>query len=76
MYLNRKHVAALVLALEAMESYPAASYNDEQNEAMRTIVDIIDAARREWDQRASKRDLAKLRYQAVKAVARGFNKRD
>lgn len=63
------------IALEAMESYPSASYDPEQNEAINTIVAMLNSARREDARRYAKRENAKLEAQLVDSVVRGFNAR-
>lgn len=73
MYLNKKQIRALEIALEAMESYPSASYDAKQNEAMDTIVSMLDSARNEVARRHGKREKAKLEAQLIKSVVRGFN---
>lgn len=75
MYLSRKQIRALETALEAMEGYPFASYNADQNEAINTIVAMLNSARREDARRYAKREDAKLKAQLVDSVARGFNAR-
>lgn len=73
MYLSRKQTKALELALEAMESSPTASYNDDQNKAMQTIVEMLDSARKERDRRAAKRRRKKLWRQEMDKIAQGFD---
>lgn len=47
MYLLEKRIMALEIALEAMESYPGASENPEQDDAISTITEMLWAARKE-----------------------------
>lgn len=57
MYLSRKQIAALEIALEAMESYSSASYNEKQNEAIDTIVAMLNSARRDVHRHVKKKDV-------------------
>ena len=75
MYLSRKQVRSLEIALEAMESYPSASYDPEQNEAINTIVAMLNSARREDARRYAKRENTKLEAQLIGSVVCGFNAR-
>ena len=61
MYLSKKQIAALDLALEAMESYTNASYSTEQNEAINTIVEMLESARQERVRRRSRKETRNAR---------------
>ena len=47
MYLSKKQMAALDLALEAIDGFRSGEKTDEEQEAFDTIIQMLDASRRE-----------------------------
>lgn len=46
MYLSRKQISALEIAVEAIEHYNSGLMNEEQSEACDTIVEMLHSGRR------------------------------
>ena len=55
MYLSKKQMAALDLALEAIDGFRRGEKTDEEQEAFDTIIQMLNSARREKKRRSDNR---------------------
>lgn len=55
MYLNKKQIAALGIAIDAIDGFRAGLKTDEEQEAFNTILEMLDSSRAEKQKRYYRR---------------------
>lgn len=55
MYLNKKQVAALGIAIDAIDGFRSGLKTDEEQEAFNTILEMLDSSRAEKQKRYYRR---------------------